>query len=84
MEKETRVLQNTNNKLENSLVLAEQDNVKLLEEMKARETSMIRTQKTLTDLGGKTEGVREKNKHLESECTRLEGDCQTTNTSLNI
>ena len=36
VEKETRVLQNTNNKLDNNLALAEQDNVRLLEEMKAR------------------------------------------------
>lgn len=53
-EKEARVLENTNTKLDNTLSQAEKDNQKLLEEMKMRENNMLRTQKNLDDLANKT------------------------------
>ena len=83
-EKEARVLENTNNKLDNTLAQAEKDNQKLLEEMKLRETSLQKTQKNLDDLGAKTESMKGKNKQLEGECTRLEVECQSANATLNV
>lgn len=45
---------------------------------------MAKTQKTLADLANKTETAKDRNKGLESECIRVEGDCQGASNSLNI
>lgn len=75
-EKEARVLESTNNKLNNTLALAERDNESLLVQMKERESSMMKTQKNLEDLASKTNVMKDKNRQLDNECGRLEGECE--------
>lgn len=65
-EKEAKTLESTNTKLNNTLAIAEKDNESLLEQMKQRENSMYKTQKTLEDIAYKTDVLKDKNRLLES------------------
>jgi chromosome segregation ATPase len=71
-EKEARNLEGMNTKLDNTLAQAERDNQRLLQEVKARETSSAKTEAHLEDLNEKSEDLKAKTKQIEAECARLE------------
>lgn len=53
-EKEARNLEAKNAKLDNTLAQAERDNQRLLQEVKAREVSAVKTEAQLDDLNEKS------------------------------